>query len=85
MGYGNAVVGQHRLIGAEAKLAERLRTTLIDVLDKHLSLEAGDGFLLLYRSGRLVDPDQIPDLVSVGKEIHDALVRALRSPEELAT
>ncbi len=62
----------YRLIddcGAVEALGWRLST----VLDGKISVEAGEGMLLVYRKDKLVEPDQIEDLIRQGLDVYSAL------------
>jgi hypothetical protein len=65
----------YRAISDDPGVPERFDERLFPLLDGERCLEAGEGFLLLYRRYRLVAPQDLDELVRTGLEIYSVLSR----------
>jgi hypothetical protein len=63
----------YRVITEDAGALERLDERLHTLLDGRTCLEAGEGFMLLYRRDALVAPQDIDELARTGVEIYSVL------------
>jgi hypothetical protein len=76
-----ALEDRYRVISENPGAAERFDERLFPLLDGERCLEAGKGFLLLYRRDRLVAPQDIDELVRTGMEVYSALAGATSEDE----
>jgi hypothetical protein len=71
----SAIQDQHRLISdGEVQLGD-LDERLFQWLDRHMTLEAAGGCMLLYKRGQLVAPHEIDDFLATGMQIYSLLSR----------
>ncbi len=62
----------YRLID-DCGAVEALGWRLISLLDGKISVEAGEGMLLVYHKDKLAEPDQIEELLRHGLDIYSAI------------
>jgi hypothetical protein len=72
-----ALRGPYRLISKETDAFGSIDERLFALLDGRRCLEAGEGFLLLYRRDRLLAPQDLDELVRTGLEVHSILSREM--------
>jgi hypothetical protein len=71
---GNVVLqARYWAISEGRGIPEELDERLFPLLDRRTCLEAGEGFLLLYRRNRVVVPEKVDELVRTGLEIFSIL------------
>jgi hypothetical protein len=61
-----ALQGRYRAIGEDPRVTERFDERHFPLLNGQTCLEAGEGFLLLYRRNRVVAPENVDELVRTG-------------------
>lgn len=82
---GNAALQDgYRVISEDADALGRLDERLLTSLDGRTCLEAGEGFMLLYRRDALVAPQDIDEMARTGLEIYSVLTDPMSQIESPA-